>query len=134
MGAGGCRRSWRCSSAEVWWQHASTATARCCTRVMPTSVATASSGCSKQVLPLSLTPPLHHITVNLHWNVLFLEPQLGLRSLDGDDMLGSRIGEDYVSETKGLLLRASLLQHDLVQRSSVPHVRGPGRPSVPDRF
>ena len=46
-------------------------------------------------------------------------------------------GEDYVRETKSLLLRASLLQHDLVQRSTstVPHLaRGPGRPALPERF
>ena len=44
-------------------------------------------------------------------------------------------GEDCVRESKSLLLRASLLQHDLVQKGSAtaPFARGPSRPLMPER-
>jgi len=45
-------------------------------------------------------------------------------------------GEDCVRESKSLLLRASLLQHDLVQRGSAAAPfpsRGPSRPVMPER-
>ncbi|CAL8465400.1 g4936 [Coccomyxa elongata] len=44
-------------------------------------------------------------------------------------------GEDYLRDTRALLLRASLMQHDLVQRAPAGQgMRGPRAPAVGDRF
>ena len=40
-----------------------------------------------------------------------------------------RAAEDYLRDTRALLLRAQLIQHDLVQRA--PGGRGPRAPSLP---
>ena len=45
-----------------------------------------------------------------------------------------RAGEDYLRDTRALLLRASLMQHDLVQRAPAGQaMRGPRAAAVAER-
>lgn len=96
---------------------------------MATFFNTTISGLEKELAALISTKQIH-ARIDSHAKVLYSRKP---DQRSGTYQQAMRAGEEYLRNTRALLIRASLMQHDLIQKPSGGAGGGGGGPDRPDR-